>query len=113
MRLALAQLNPLVGDLAGNGELILAASRQAAAQGADLVLTPELSLWGYPPRDLLLQPSRLAAQASVLEQLATDLAAHSPGLAVLVGIAEPSGSSATAAVAGGWARRETGCSPGP
>jgi predicted amidohydrolase len=44
MRLALAQLNPLVGDLAGNGELILAASRQAASQGADLVLTPELSL---------------------------------------------------------------------
>lgn len=110
MQLALAQLNPLVGDLLGNGERILRACREAASGGAELVLTPELSLWGYPPRDLLLQPSRLAAQASVLEQLATDLAAHSPGLAVLVGIAEPSGSSALPSLfnalalvqAGGW-----------
>ena len=62
MRLALAQLNPLVGDLRGNAEQILAAVQQAEAEGAALVLTPELSLWGYPPRDLLLQPARLAAQ---------------------------------------------------
>ncbi|MED5164412.1 MAG: nitrilase-related carbon-nitrogen hydrolase, partial [Cyanobacteriota bacterium] len=44
MRLALAQLNPLVGDLAGNSEKILTACREAADLGADLVLTPELSL---------------------------------------------------------------------
>ena len=49
MRLALAQLNPLVGDLRGNAEQILAAVQQAEAEGAALVLTPELSLWGYPP----------------------------------------------------------------
>ena len=91
MRLALAQLNPLVGDLAGNGELILAACRQAAAQGADLVLTPELSLWGYPPRDLLLRPSLIAKQGVVLNQLAICLAQELPRLAVLVGMAEPSG----------------------
>ena len=60
MRLALAQLNPLVGDLRGNAEQILAAARQAEAMGASLLLTPELSLWGYPPRDLLLRPSKLA-----------------------------------------------------
>ena len=93
MRLALAQLNPLVGDLAGNGELILAACHQAAAQGADLVLTPELSLWGYPPRDLLLRPSLIAKQGVVLNQLAAALARELPRLAVLVGMAEPSGAA--------------------
>ena len=93
MRLALAQLNPLVGDLAGNGELILAASRHAAAQGADLVLTPELSLWGYPPRDLLLRPSLIREQRAVLNQLAASLAQELPQLAVLVGMAEPSGAA--------------------
>jgi NAD+ synthase (glutamine-hydrolysing) len=86
MRLALAQLNALVGDLEGNGGRILAACRQAAAAGADLVLTPELSLWGYPPRDLLLQPALLAAQGRALAQLAVELP---PGLALLVGMAEP------------------------
>ena len=66
MRLALAQLNPLVGDLRGNAERILAAARQAEAVGASLLLTPELSLWGYPPRDLLLRPSKLAEQTEAL-----------------------------------------------
>lgn len=93
MRLALAQLNPLVGDLAGNGERILVACRQAAAQGADLVLTPELSLWGYPPRDLLLRPSLLAQQATTLQRLADALALEWPDLAVLVGVAEPIGAT--------------------
>jgi len=93
MRLALAQLNPLVGDLAGNGERILVACRQAAAQGADLVLTPELSLWGYPPRDLLLRPSLLAQQATALQRLAEALALEWPDLAVLVGVAEPIGAT--------------------
>ncbi|QVL53581.1 MAG: NAD+ synthase [Cyanobium sp. M30B3] len=91
MRLALAQLNPVVGDLAGNGERILAACGRAAAQGADLVLTPELSLWGYPPRDLLLLPARLEAQARVLDQLAAGLAATAGLPPVLVGMAEPCG----------------------
>ena len=89
MRLALAQLNPLVGDLAGNGERILVACHQAASQGAQLVLTPELSLWGYPPRDLLLRPALLKQQQQVLEQLASELADAHPDLAVLVGVAEP------------------------
>jgi NAD+ synthase (glutamine-hydrolysing) len=91
MRLALAQLNLLVGDLAGNGARLLAACRQAEAGGANLVLSPELSLWGYPPRDLLLSPARLDAQQRALDQLASDLAALNPALALLVGIAEPSG----------------------
>jgi len=93
MRLALAQLNPLVGDLAGNGARILAACRQAAGQGANLMLTPELSLWGYPPRDLLLRPSLIAQQATVLQQLADTLAQELPQLTVLVGVAEPIGAT--------------------
>ncbi|MFM7675634.1 MAG: NAD+ synthase [Synechococcus sp.] len=91
MRLALAQIDPLVGDLPGNGERILAACREAAAGGAELVLTPELSLWGYPPRDLLMRPRLLARQQEVLDQLA---AALPPSLAVLVGVVEPAAAGA-------------------
>ena len=58
MRIALAQLNPVVGDFEGNAKRILEAVRRAEEQAVDLVLTPELSLWGYPPRDQLLEPSR-------------------------------------------------------
>ena len=86
MRLALAQLNPLVGDLEGNGRRILAAAERARAGAADLLLTPELSLWGYPPRDLLLRPALIQRQEGVLETLA---AACPGGLALLVGVAEP------------------------
>jgi len=90
MRLALAQLNPIVGNLAGNGEQILAACRKAAELDADLVLTPELSLWGYPPRDLLLRHSYLDQQNQALEQMVSALKREAPELAVLVGVAEPS-----------------------
>jgi NAD+ synthase (glutamine-hydrolysing) len=86
MRLALAQLDALVGDLEGNGERLLAACVQAGQEGARLVLTPELSLWGYPPRDLLLGTARLERQERVLERL---VAAMPPGVAALVGVAEP------------------------
>ena len=61
MRVVLARPNPLVGDLTGNADASQAC-RQAEIAAADLVLTPELSLWGYPPRDLLLRPSRLRQQ---------------------------------------------------
>lgn len=91
MRLALAQLNPVVGDLAGNGERIFNSCRQAHTEGASLVLTPELSLWGYPPRDLLLLPARLQQQDRALDRLACELARDCPDLGVLVGMAEPSG----------------------
>ena len=86
MRIALAQLDALVGDLDGNGDRLLAACREAAGQGARLVLTPELSLWGYPPRDLLLRQALLGRQERVLDRLAADLPDN---LAVLVGVAEP------------------------
>lgn len=84
LNIALAQLNPTVGDLAGNSAQILAAARKAAAGGAHLLLTPELSLGGYPPRDLLLNQGWVAAMGKTLVKLAADLP---PQLAVLVGVA--------------------------
>jgi NAD+ synthase (glutamine-hydrolysing) len=86
MRLALCQFNPLVGDLRGNGALLLAECQRAAASGADLVVAPELALWGYPARDLLLRPSLRQLQGEVLDQLASALPA---GLGLVLGIAEP------------------------
>ena len=86
MRFALAQLDALVGDLDGNARRILAACHQAAEGGADLVLTPELSLWGYPPRDLLLRQGLIEQQRISLDGLAAALPAD---LALLVGVAEP------------------------
>ena len=93
MQIALAQLNPLVGDLQGNAAQLLDAAYQAAGQsdGAVLVATPELSLWGYPPRDLLLRPSLIALQHQLLDGLALQLAAQAPTARLLVGIAEASG----------------------
>lgn len=82
MKIAIAQLNPTIGDLRGNAQQILLATQQAAVQGVQLVLTPELSLCGYPPRDLLMQPAFVAEMAAVLTQLALDLP---PQVAVLVG----------------------------
>lgn len=70
MRLALAQLNPVVGDLQGNANGIREAYQQALAREAALVATGELSLPGYPPEDLVLKPAFLDAQADVLQQLA-------------------------------------------
>ncbi len=85
MKIAIAQLNPTIGDLSGNARKILEAAQQAAAAGARLLLTPELSLCGYPPRDLLLNPSFVEAMGIELQQLARDLP---PNLAVLVGTVE-------------------------
>jgi NAD+ synthase/NAD+ synthase (glutamine-hydrolysing) len=82
MKIAIAQLNPTIGDLPKNAKKILEAAQQAVAQDARLLLTPELSLCGYPPRDLLLNPSFLEAMDITLQQLARDLP---PKLAVLVG----------------------------
>jgi NAD+ synthetase len=86
MKLAIAQLNPTIGDLTGNAQQILDAAKRAANQGARLLVTPELSLCGYPPRDLLLNPGFIESMASTLEQLAQDLP---PQLAVLIGTVDP------------------------
>jgi NAD+ synthase (glutamine-hydrolysing) len=75
LRIALAQLNVTVGDLAGNAARILKAAQDAAAQGAQLLVTPELSLCGYPPEDLLLRPAFIDACQQQLRELAAALAA--------------------------------------
>ncbi|NEP17601.1 MAG: NAD+ synthase [Leptolyngbya sp. SIO4C1] len=93
MKLAIAQLNPTVGDIAGNAQQILSAAEQAAQQGVRLLLTPELSLCGYPPRDLLLRPGFIALMRQRLDWLARELPA---GLAALVGLAENNPQAATA-----------------
>ena len=61
MRLALAQINAVVGDLDGNRERILSALADARAESADIVLLPELAVTGYPPEDLLLRPAFVRA----------------------------------------------------
>ncbi|MEN3111367.1 NAD+ synthase [Uliginosibacterium paludis] len=81
LRIAVAQINCTVGDLAGNAALIREAAAAARGQGASLLLTPELSLCGYPPEDLLLRPDFHAA----CEQELDALAEASCGIDILVG----------------------------
>ncbi len=72
MRLALAQVDPVVGDLDGNRELILRAIGDARGAGADLVVLPELAVTGYPPEDLLLRPAFVRAARASLERIAAE-----------------------------------------
>jgi NAD+ synthase (glutamine-hydrolysing) len=85
MKLALLQLNPTVGDLTGNADLIASAVRRVNAD-VDLAVTSELALLGYPPRDLLLNEDFIKRSWDVLEGLAQELKGAVP---VLVGLAEP------------------------
>jgi NAD+ synthase len=82
LKIALAQLNPVVGDLAGNAAKLRAAHVEAAKLGADLVVLPELFITGYPPEDLVLKPAFQRAAHAAVEALAIELKA---GPAVLVG----------------------------
>lgn len=86
MKLAIAQLNPTIGDLTHNAQSIQDAATQAVRQGVRLLLTPELSLCGYPPRDLLLNPSFIESLDQALHTLAEQLPLT---LAVLVGTVTP------------------------
>ncbi len=85
MKLGIAQLNLVVGDVAGNTERLLAAAQAAHDAGADLLLTPEMSVCGYPAEDLVLRRDFAAACAAAVEKLA---AAAPPGLALIVGYPE-------------------------
>jgi NAD+ synthase/NAD+ synthase (glutamine-hydrolysing) len=86
MKIALLQINPIVGDLAGNARLIADALAEAGRQRADLAVTPELALVGYLPRDLLLSAGFVRRSWDALAQLARDVAGLPP---VLVGLPEP------------------------
>ncbi len=86
LAIAIAQLNPTVGDLDGNAEKILAAWEEGARLGADLVVTPELSLCGYPPEDLVLKRAFRRACADALERIRERLASAGAGPALAVGL---------------------------
>jgi NAD+ synthase (glutamine-hydrolysing) len=90
MRIAIAQLNPIVGDIEGNAERILEAAQTAFNRGAELLLTPELSLCGYPPRDLLLNLGFVEKMSRQLQLLSQQLPEK---LAVLVGFVEQNSSA--------------------
>jgi NAD+ synthase (glutamine-hydrolysing) len=98
MRLALAQVNCTVGDLAGNAAVVLQNTQAAAAAGADLVAFPELTITGYPPEDLVLRPGFRTASRAAIEKLAADLAAAGLGeTAVVVGYVDDDGKPRNAA----------------
>ena len=81
MKVALAQINTTVGDLTGNEAKIIAAYKRASEQGAEMVIFPELTISGYPPRDLLLKKNFIAQNLETLERLA----AQSGSAPMLVG----------------------------
>jgi NAD+ synthase (glutamine-hydrolysing) len=84
MRIALAQINPIVGDIAANVEKILSFTAQARQQHAELVVFPELAIVGYPPKDLLLKPGFVDDNLAALDHLAREIS----GIDVLVGYAQ-------------------------
>ncbi|MBI5866329.1 MAG: NAD+ synthase [Planctomycetes bacterium] len=90
MKIALAQTNPLIGDVAGNTALILDHIRRARQAGAELAVFPEQSILGYPAKDLLLRREVVAAN----ERALAEIAAAARGIAAIVGFAEENRTSA-------------------
>ena len=84
MKVALAQINPTVGDLPLNERLITGNIERAKSQGADVVVFPELAVTGYPPKDLLLKPQFIADNMATLERIA----GHAYGIEAIVGYAD-------------------------
>lgn len=91
LRIAVAQLNPTVGDISGNLAKAREARADAARQGADLVLFTELFLAGYPPEDLVLKPAFLAACERAADEFAKDTADNGPGVIIGVPVKRKSG----------------------
>jgi NAD+ synthase (glutamine-hydrolysing) len=85
MKIAIAQLNPIIGDISNNAQQIITAAEDAVKQNARLLLTPELSLCGYPPRDLLLYPGFVELMTNELKAIASQLPDK---IAVLIGTVE-------------------------
>ncbi|HHZ09457.1 MAG TPA: NAD+ synthase [Rhizobiales bacterium] len=101
LRIAVAQLNPTVGDVAGNLAKAREARAEAARHGADLVLYPELFLSGYPPEDLVLKPAFLAACERAAMEFAAATADGGPGVIVGVPLKRKSGIHNSVVVADG------------
>ena len=82
LAIAVAQLNPIMGDISGNAEMARRVRAQAAAEKADLVALPELFLSGYPPEDLVLKPALQAACREKVEELARETGDGGPALCI-------------------------------
>src|ERR1044071_6845824 len=82
LAIAVAQLNPTVGDIAGNADKARRARAEAARDGADLVALPELYVSGYPPEDLVLKPAFQAACRSKIEELARETGSGGPAMLI-------------------------------
>jgi len=98
VRIALAQINPTVGDLDGNAALMLEYVERARAADADLVAFPELAVTGYPPEDLLLKPQFLDETRRAVERVSR----ASDGIAIIAGFVESAASKVYNAAAIAW-----------
>jgi NAD+ synthase len=101
LRIAVAQLNPTVGDIAGNLAKARDARADAARQGADLVLYTELFLAGYPPEDLVMRPAFLEACETAAREFASDTADGGPGVIIGTPLKRKSGVHNSVIVADG------------
>src|SRR5438105_7004956 len=82
MKIALGQINPTVGDFSGNAHRMVDFAQRAKAAGAGLILIPELSICGYPPRDLVEKPSFVQKNEEALERIRQETS----GIAVICGV---------------------------
>ena len=85
MKIALGQINPTIGDFSGNSKKIIESSRQALAQGAEMILFPELAVCGYPPRDLLEKPAFVERNTQVVKEIAQAV----PQITIVCGFVSP------------------------
>src|SRR5438128_1253844 len=85
VKIALGQINPTVGDFSGNAAKIIEYSRRAQIAGAGLILFPELSICGYPPRDLVERPSFVTRNRETVDRIAIE----TRGIAVICGMVTP------------------------
>jgi len=86
MKISLLQLNPIVGDLQGNSQKIIASVKESQKQSPDVIVTSELALIGYPPRDLLLVKQFVAKSWETIKIIASELHDSPP---IIIGLAEP------------------------
>jgi NAD+ synthase (glutamine-hydrolysing) len=104
MKIALGQINPTVGDFSGNAAKIVDFSRRAQVSGAGLILFPELSVCGYPPRDLVERPSFVAKNRETIERIASEV----QGISIICGLVTPAHSQTGKSVMNSAALLEEG-----
>ena len=101
LRIASAQLNPVVGDIKGNSKLVLDAARQAKSQGANVLVLSEMFLTGYPIEDLALRPAFQEASKRAVDEIAKEINAIDSRMLVVVGYLDSGPKNAVALISGG------------